>query len=152
VRRTVPVDDRGESLIELLVALVIMSTAVIAVVGGLGTAILMSDIHRRQAAIAAHLNDYAAAIQASVAGSPGYVECANEKSYPSYSAGPEYTAVIVPPVQFGYGTVFNPSCTHGGDPGVQRLTLRVSSVDGRVVRSMDIIVRKPCRPTEALCG
>ena len=38
-------DDRGETLIELLVAVMIMATAVVAIVGATATAIHLSDIH-----------------------------------------------------------------------------------------------------------
>ena len=48
-QRLEPARDRGESLIELLVAVVILGTAVVAVVGGLGTALMMSTLQRKQA-------------------------------------------------------------------------------------------------------
>jgi Tfp pilus assembly protein PilW len=142
-------DDRGESLVELLVAMLVMGTAVVAVVGGLGTAIMMSDIHRKQAAIGAKLNEYAATIQTAVATSPGYADCADASDYPSYDAGPDYTAE---PIQVHYwdgATTFVATC--GSDTGVQLVTLRIHSDDGRVTRSMDIVIRKPCRPTDSPC-
>jgi Tfp pilus assembly protein PilV len=150
VRRTGPVDDRGESLIELLVALLIMGTTVVAVVGGLGTAIMMSDVHRKQATAAAYLNTYAANIESVVAASPTqYVACATSASYPSYNPGLPYHAEIVNPVRYWNGTnAFTTSCAP--DTGVQRLTLHVWSTDGRADRSMDIVVRKPCRPIDWL--
>jgi len=153
VRRAGPVHDRGETLIELLVAIIIMGTAVVAIVGGLGTAIVMSDIHSKQAAIAAHLNAFATTIEGAVASSPGYIECATVTSYPSYDPGPQYHAKIEPPVRYWDATTstFTTSCTFGNDPGVQLLTLHVWSDDGRVDRSMDIIIRKQCRPTDTLC-
>ena len=42
-------DERGESLLELLVAVVIMGVTVAAVVGALAVAARTSDIHRKQA-------------------------------------------------------------------------------------------------------
>ena len=55
-----------------------MGTAVVAVVGGLGTAIMMSDIHRKQAAVAAHLKAFAATIEGAVAAtSTGVRRCAD---------------------------------------------------------------------------
>ena len=54
--------DRGETLVELLVAVTIMGVTVVAVVGGLATAIIMSDIHREQARVGAELRSYAAFI------------------------------------------------------------------------------------------
>ena len=144
-------DDRGETLVELLVAMLIMGTAVVAVVGGLATAIIMSDVHRKQAVIAAKLSEYAAAISNGVATTPGYRECPGSPSYPSYNAGTGYTA---DPIEVSYwdGSAFVTTCPAGGDTGVQRVTLRIHSNDGRVTRSMDIIIRKPCRPTDAACA
>jgi type II secretory pathway pseudopilin PulG len=149
--------DRGETLIELLVAVLIMSTAVVAVVGGLGTAILMSDIHRKQSIVAADLNAFAAAIQGAVATSPGYIDCATgsggARPYPSYTPDPGYQADI-PQVRYWNATTstFTTSCTLGSDPGAQLLTLHVRSSDGRVDRSINIVVRKPCRPADASCA
>ena len=135
--------------------MLIMGTAVVAVVGGLGTAIMMSDIHSKQAAIAARLNAFAATIEGAVAGSPGYLECATDsrgpRPYPSYDTGPSYHADITQ-VRYWNGTnAFTSSCSPGSDTGVQLVTLRVWSDDGRVDRSLDIIIRKPCRPTDTLC-
>ncbi|MDQ1740524.1 MAG: hypothetical protein QOE53_2176, partial [Pseudonocardiales bacterium] len=51
--------DRGETLLELLIALAIMSIAVVAIVGGLVAGIAMSDIHRKQSTAGAAVRDYA---------------------------------------------------------------------------------------------
>jgi type II secretory pathway pseudopilin PulG len=152
MRRVRWADDRGETLVELLVALLIMGTAVVAVAGGLGTAILMSDIHRKQSVIEAKLSEYAAAVSNGVATTPGYVACPASPSFPSYGAGAGYT---VDPIQVSYwdgSSAFVGTCPAGGDTGVQQVTLRIHSNDGRVTRSMNVIIRKPCRPTDASCG
>jgi Tfp pilus assembly protein PilV len=87
--------ERGESLIELLVALLIMGTAVVAVVGGLGTAIIMSDVHRKQAGVAGHLKIFAANLESAIAASPTqYVDCATLGSYPDYTPGAPYDADV----------------------------------------------------------
>ena len=152
MRRPASADDRGESLIELLVAMLIMSTAVVAVVGGLGTAIMISDVHRKQADVARHLNAFAATIEGAVAAVPTQYDECPIVSYPSYTPGGGYNA---DPPEVRYWDVstatFIASCPAGGDAGVQLVTLRVRSDDGRVDRSMDIIIRKPCRPTDTLC-
>ena len=137
-------------MVELLVTVLVMGTALVAVVGGLGSAIIMSDVHCQQAAIATQLNNFAATVQGAVASSPGYVECADEHAYPWISPGPPYHAEIQRPVHYWTGTSSTTSCTSGSDPGVQVLTLHVWS--DRVSRTMDIVVRKPCRPTDALCA
>jgi Tfp pilus assembly protein PilV len=141
--------DRGESLIELLVAVLIIGTAVVAVVGGLGTAIMMSDLHRKQAGVAEHMKIYAADIESAVAASSTqYADCAMPM-YPNYSSA-GYTGTVTQ-VRYWNGSAFVTSCAPG-DPGVQRLTLHVSSPDGRVDQTMDLIIRRPCRPTDSLCS
>ena len=153
MRRTGRSQDRGESLIELLVAVMIMGTAVVAVVGGLGTAIMMSDIHRKQAAIAAHLKIFAANIDDAVAATPTrYVDCGDRFAYPDYAPGAPYDADITQ-VLYWNGSAFVASCG-GADSGVQRLTLRVWSVagHGHADETVDLVIRKPCRPTEATCS
>ena len=145
-------NDRGESLIELLVALLIMGTAVVAVVGGLATAITMSDVHRKQAMVAAHLKFFAANLESAIAATPTqYVDCATPASYPVYTPGSPYDANITQ-VLYWDGSSFGPSCA-GGDTGVQRVRLRVWSTDGRADQTLDVVIRKPCRPTDTtLCS
>jgi Tfp pilus assembly protein PilV len=148
--------DRGESLIELLVAVLIMGTAVVAVVGGLGTAIMMTDVHRKQAAVAAHLKIFAADLESAIAASPttGYVDCATPGSYPDYAPGPPYDADVIQVWYWNPSSSppsFGPSCA-GGDTGVQRVRLRVWSTDGRADQTVDLIIRKPCRQTDLPCS
>ena len=60
-----------------MVALSIMATAVVALVGGIATSIQASDIHRKQAKSQAYLREFVEQLEASVATYPtGYVECA----------------------------------------------------------------------------
>jgi Tfp pilus assembly protein PilV len=142
--------DRGETLIELLVAVLIIGTAVVAVVGGLGTAIMLSDIHRKQAGVAEHMKIYAANIEGAIAASPTqYVDFCATPSYPNYTAA-GYNGTVTE-VRYWNGSAFVTSCAPG-DTGVQRLTLRVRSTDGRAEQTMDLIIRKPCRPTDSLCS
>jgi type II secretory pathway pseudopilin PulG len=154
------VHDRGESLIELLVAVIIMGTAVVAIVGGLGSAIMMTDVNRKQAAVAAYLKIFAANLESAIAATPTqYIDCATEPpgptpgSYPGYAPGAPYDAEIVPPVLYWNAPTssFVTSCA-GGDTGVQRVRLRVWSTDGRADQTVDLIIRKPCRPADPPCG
>src|SRR5262245_54919286 len=75
-------DDRGETLVELMVALVIMSTAVIALVGGIATAVTVSDVHRKQATAGVYVRAFADAVEQRVAATPtGYTPCATTAAY-----------------------------------------------------------------------
>jgi len=150
MRRARRTGDRGETMVELLVAVVIMSTAVIAVVGGLGTAIVMSDIHRKYAVIAAQLNAYAAAIESGVLTSPGYHDCAQNTDFASFTPVAGYALDLPIHVSYWDGSNFVDTCTT--DTGVQRVTIGIHSTDRRASRSMNVVVRRPCRPADSLCG
>jgi type II secretory pathway pseudopilin PulG len=152
-------DDRGETLVELMVALAIMGTAVIALVGGIGTFVQTSDIHRKQAKSQAYLREFAETLQASMATYPtGYVACstANPGGDPSptyqtrYSVPAAdqatYTPVVTAVAVWNRTTSTYTKCPAAGDGGVQRVSLQVSTQDGRASETLDIILRKPCRP------
>jgi prepilin-type N-terminal cleavage/methylation domain-containing protein len=146
--------DRGETLIELLVAVTIMGIAVVALLGALGTSIRMSDIHRKQTVAGANVHAFADAVATAVAGSPSaYVPCAGAAAYQSvYTADTNFTATVVS-VRYWDGTAFTTSCTVPTDSGVQLVSLQVSSADVEVsaVERLDIIIRKPCRPLDPAC-
>jgi type II secretory pathway pseudopilin PulG len=144
-------DDSGETLVEILVAIVIMSTAVLAVVGAIATSIKMSDIHRKQSVAGAAVRSYAEALQNAVIASPtAYVPCATNYT-PSFSAPPGYT-LLTPTITYWNGTAFvSAGCTAANDSGVQKVTLGVRSGDNLVTERLDIIIREPCRDGDAPC-
>jgi type II secretory pathway pseudopilin PulG len=155
-RRVSTQDDRGETLVELMVALVIMATAVVALVGGVATSVKASDIHRKQAKSQAYLRAFAEAVETSVANYPtGYVECGASTTptatYQSAFTLPAadqtaYQRTVVDVSVWNRATSTYTKCPASGDAGVQRLTLNVSSQDGRASETLVIVVRKPCRP------
>jgi Tfp pilus assembly protein PilV len=136
--------DRGESLLELLVALVIMSVAVVAIAGSITAAVLYSDVHRKQATASAYLRDYAEAVEAAVAAG-GYTASCSPNYAAAYTAPAGYTPAITA-VSFWNGTSFPATCSAAGEQGVQRLTLQVRSTDGRAAESLALVLRRPCGP------
>jgi prepilin-type N-terminal cleavage/methylation domain-containing protein len=151
-------DDRGETLIELLVAIMIMGVGVVVLLGGLATSIRMSALHREQALAGAQVRAYAEAIETTVAASPSsYVVCAGTATYgATYVPGPTYTARVTA-VRYWDGSAFVTTCAPATDSGVQQLTLSVSSADGFVDETLVVVIRKPCRsltdyPADAPCG
>ncbi len=143
--------DQGETLIELLVAMLVMGIAIVALVGGLGTSVRISEIHRKQALAGAYLRSFAEAVQTAIAKSPtDYRECATNLQYEAafritdapYRANVEH-------VRYWDGSTFGASCTAATDSGVQLLSLTVRSTDDDAVESLDLIIRKPCRPMDA---
>jgi type II secretory pathway pseudopilin PulG len=144
--------DRGESLLELLVAVAILGTAVVAVLGGLATGIRMSGLHREQATAGVAVRAYAEAIQNSIA-SNGYVSCAGESAYAApagYTAPTGYTAsVVAQSMRYWSGTAWQTTCTT--DQGLQQLTIQVASPQQGAAERLVVTVRRPCGPTEAVC-
>ncbi|HJQ44865.1 MAG TPA: type II secretion system protein [Amycolatopsis sp.] len=142
--------ERGETLVELLVTVVILGLAGVALVAGLTTAVMVSDSHRKATGAGATIRDYAEAIESVVVTSGYQVSCA-----PTYAAGftppSGFTAPSITAVSYWNGAGFPGTCDPATDTGVQRLTLRVSSVDGRASESLTIVVRNPCG-TGTLCG
>lgn len=135
-------DERGESLLELLMAVSIMGIAVVAIVGGLLAGILMTDIHRKQATAGMYVRDYAEAIATEVAAPEGYRACAEAGSYGTeFSAAEGFTPAVVS-IRYWDGSAWQPEC--GTDSGLQQLTLQVRSADERATERVVIVVRKPC--------
>lgn len=152
--------DRGETLVELLVAIAVMGTAVVTIIGATATAIRLSNIHREQAKAGAYLREFAEAIEANVANpTTGYRLC-NSSGLTAAYAG-YYNPLPPAPYQTditairawdgtGYTIVPGPGCS---DPGVQRVSLRVWVTTDNVSETLDIVIRQPCRPdTDPLCA
>jgi type II secretory pathway pseudopilin PulG len=138
--------ERGETLLELLIGLAIMSIAVVAVIGGLVSSILVSDIHRKQSTAGAAVRDYAENVEKYVAGT-GYTACASSSSYApgavGFSAPSGYTASAVT-VRYWSGTAWGSSCTGPTDLGLQQLTVQVASADTRATEQLVLVLRRPC--------
>jgi Tfp pilus assembly protein PilV len=56
--------ETGATLVEVLVAVMVLGVAFLAVLGGLGTSIASSDLHRRQAVAETVVRRYAEAVKA----------------------------------------------------------------------------------------
>jgi len=148
--------ERGESLLELLIAVAIMGIAVVAIMAGLTTSILMSDIHRKQTAAAAGVRTYGEALENYIAGS-GYTTCAGASTGTS---GPYAASTVGYSVPSGYSVTATAALSWTGsawgtcstDSGLQKVTLRVVSSDSRASETLDVILRKPCRSTDGVCS
>jgi type II secretory pathway pseudopilin PulG len=153
-------DDRGETLVELLVALVILGTAVVALIGAVATGVRMSDIHRKEATAGSYVRSFGEAVNTAVNATPtGYTACATITTYTGAYTVPDTAGYVadVTTVTYWNGTAFVATCTT--DRGVQKLTLRVRSKnratgqpDGRASETLDIVIRKPCRSGETACS
>lgn len=129
-----PSDD-GSTLIEMLVAVALIGTGVVSIVGSLGSMIAASDINRLQAHAATHLTSYAEAVKGDA-----YLECATTYAGAGFAAPAGYTKSAVS-VTYWNGTDFVGTC--GAGSGLQRVTLGINSADGRVSTDVQIVKRKP---------
>ncbi|OIJ25907.1 type IV pilus modification PilV family protein [Nocardioides luteus] len=148
--------DRGETLVEVLVAVSILGIAGVAVVTGLQMSITSSDIHRKQTTGGAYARSYAESIQDYVAAAADrYVPCAGANAYSPATVGftvpAGYTAEQalakrVPPDGGAAG-----ACS-GNDTGVQQIEITLSASDGRAAERLTVLLRRPCGPRMAMCG
>jgi prepilin-type N-terminal cleavage/methylation domain-containing protein len=127
-----PTDERGETLLEMLLAIAILGVVVVGLMAGLTTSVLMSDVHRKQSTAGAYVRDFAEAVEKSVAA--GYHGCGDPF---------DYTTVSMPTLPTGYQrSVVSSSCAFGAN--VRQLVLQVNSTDGRASERLVVFVRKSC--------
>jgi prepilin-type N-terminal cleavage/methylation domain-containing protein len=152
--RRLPSDSsRGETLVELLVAMSILGVAVVALVSGIGTSVLVSDVHRKEATAGAVVRTYGEAIQAAVdASATGFdTTCAGVSAYmsPAGFVAPTGFTAKVTAISYWTGSAFVSTCSTSA--GVQKLALLVTSTDNRAKESLDVIIRMPCGATDKAC-
>lgn len=151
-RRTPQRSDRGETLIELVVAVAILGMAAVAILGGLMVGIRTSVMHRNDATGGAYVRSFAEAIQTDV-DTNGYKTCANAPS--------GYASVGVPDLPTGYtrsvtavqswnGSTWGP-CTVDG---IQRLDLRVTTTGAslQAEEKLTVVLRQPCNGNASTAG
>jgi prepilin-type N-terminal cleavage/methylation domain-containing protein len=134
------VNERGETLAEILVTISIMGILFAAVLGAFAISAQTSDISRKDATAETLLRSSAEAIQ-----NAAYVNCATTSTY-AVPAQTGYTASVTA-VRYWDGTAgtsaspasFGNSCTT--DQGVQAIDLRVQSSDGRAVETLTVYKR-----------
>ena len=154
-------EERGETLIEILLSIMIIGIAVTAILGGVGIAARASTLDQRQIQAQALLRSWGEHIEAATTDA-NYVPCATTSTYSPAStwgyptAGPPNGLGALPPgfaasvtqVQHWNGATpgaFATSC--GTDRGLQRLQLALTVADGLYpgfTATYDVVLRKPC--------
>jgi hypothetical protein len=151
-------DDQGETLVEVLVAVVILGLAGVAVLAGMALAAKASDIHRKETTGGAQVRTWAEDIQSYVTNDPTkYAGCATQSTAylgpavsfatPSAFKTPSYTVQSI--IQNATGQVTNVAC--GSDVGLQLITLTLASTDAKATEKLTFILRRPCDPNSAVC-
>ena len=158
--------QRGDSLLEVVIAIGIIGIAFTAILTGLGSGIRFSDLHRKQATAQTIIRDLAEYLaNSNPSGSAAYVPCTAspsptsayttdiasfaasytlpDGSHPLASGSALYAAQLVPnSVGYWNGTAFSATCP-ANDPGFQRLTVQVTSTtDSRISETLDVAKRK----------
>jgi type II secretory pathway pseudopilin PulG len=131
-----PSRDEGETLLELVMAVAIMGIVVVALVGGIATSILMSDIHRKQATAGAYVRNYAEAVTThydASATASNYLPAAVGFTAPTGFAGTVTSVSCWNDTSMVFGT-----CTTAN--AVQQVTLSVDSTDSRASESLVVVV------------
>ncbi len=137
--------DEGTTLIEVLIAVIIMGSAIVALLGGFTTAIFGSVTHRTHGKIATVIREYAETIE-----SGGFFNCASPTPSPlvedSYTASVTGRAYWVPPPTPSASSTatFSPCIAASPTPtsGVVRVSVKTVSPDGKISESLDVYVRK----------
>ena len=141
--------QRGETLLELLVTIAIMSTAFVGIIAGIGVTFAATDSHRQDATAEGVLRNYAERIKDPT--DVAYVDCATVSNYasPTGFALPAagWTASLTK-VLWWQGdsppTFAATPCVVAGK-SLQQLTLTVTSPAGRhqATETVVIVKRKP---------
>jgi prepilin-type N-terminal cleavage/methylation domain-containing protein len=143
-------EERGETLIELLITVTIMGVLFVAVMAGVATSITMSDFHRQDGTAEGVIRAYAERISDPT--DVPYVDCGSVTTA-SYATpigfilpNADWTASVTS-VTFWQGAlppVFSSVCP-SPDKGLQQITLQVQSKAGKnqARESVVIVKRKP---------
>ena len=136
-------DERGETLVEIVVAVAILGLAATVLVGALGTVTSASSLHRHQATAETAVRTYAEAVRA-----VGYRDCRAPLTYAAADVGfavPAGFATSVPQVSYWDGAGFAAPCPPVGatGPQLQLVTLEVHALDGQESETVRLTVRSP---------
>lgn len=129
--------EAGSTLVEVLVAVVILGTAFAAILGGMSTSSIASDLHRKQATAETVLRSLAEWVKAQ----PYDDDCPAGYSTSGLRVPSGYEVAITG-VQYWSGD--NPatfsSCLV--DRGLQLVSLQARSTDGRATEAVQVLKRK----------
>lgn len=147
--------DAGTTLIEILMAVILVGVAFVALLAGLSTVALGSDIHRQQAdaevvltSAAEHLKaPEVAHVACATPATPTYLDAARSATLPP---GWDPTSIEILSVRYWVGPTddpvddeFGPTCCDTDLLGhlltLQEITLEVRSPDERAVESITIV-------------
>jgi type II secretory pathway pseudopilin PulG len=138
-------DEGGETLIELLATVILLGTAVVAVISGLYTAVRSSDQHKRRTRTAAEVTNVVEVLSRT-----DYIPCTSgvpnySSVLPSLPSGYTLLPLVVEPLASASAAdpSWSATCPTEGDQGAQRITVVVSQGTGeREVREELVYVKR----------
>jgi Tfp pilus assembly protein PilV len=139
-------NEAGTTLVEVLMTVAILGIGIVAVVGAMGTSIIGTDHHRKQAQAHTVLLSAVDAVKSQTANP--YQPCATTGTYAATSgvtlpAGWAASYVTVQSVTYwDGGTGFSASCP-SPDSKLQLIDVRVATPDGRATESVAVVKRNP---------
>lgn len=133
--------DRGDTLVEVLIALAIVAIAGTALIGSLLTSITASSEHRSLAGDEAALKSYAETAQQLIQrqSSPLFTSCATTYAVPLPPVSTGYDVAITG-IQYWNGSAFSTTCP--ATDTVQLITITATSPT-QVSSSLSFAVRRP---------
>lgn len=133
--------DRGDTLLEVLIALAVVAIAATALIGGVLTSITASSAHRSLAVNDGDLKSYADAAQNQIQrqASPLFADCATTYAVTPPALPANYT-VSITGIQYWNGTAFGATCPGGNAP--QLITITATSPT-QVQSALSFVVRQP---------
>jgi type II secretory pathway pseudopilin PulG len=140
-------DDRGETLIELLVSITIMGITTAAIIGAVFTVAISSNVHRNQVTVLNQLRTSAEIVNR--AESADFFDCAVPFQVAMTADMPWYSVantVFVQSVTYwdAASSSFTSTCNH---LGLLRVTLEIDQPRQGVrayTQTLDVVVRRPC--------
>jgi type II secretory pathway pseudopilin PulG len=151
----------GETLIEVLIALVVLGIAAAALMAAFATGVRSSGIHRRVTLTDIDARNFVESLTTAIDTSTSsstflYTPCAPTSAY---SAPPGFSplagdTVSVTSVEYWTGAAFASmsGCTTANDTGVQRVTFQVTNANASASRSVQVVIRKHCLVADVTAG
>lgn len=134
-------DERGYTLSEVCIAVVILTFAITAAIGALASAIVVSRQHRDVVTSDSIVRQYAEQLIAAP-----YHDCATGAYYLTNNPPPNITNYTVAITSIAYGSTDNPpvfSGTCATDNGTQLIRIQAQRSGGLGMQTLQIVKRKP---------
>ena len=150
--RRLAISDDGLSLVEVIMAVAILGIAFVAIIGGMWTAVVTSDTHRKQALATTYLINAAEYLKSE--DNLLYTECASAATFDAALDGVPVTSVptdwvsgMAATVEYWNGTAFGADASYclADDTDffdLQQVTITATSpVDARATESLTFVKR-----------